>query len=171
MVVSRFLKVLAIFTLIGVVILSVLIGVEFYKAKVKKQAPQLFIKQITVTADTPYAFTRRGFYYKIYPPEIIDGVLYVRIDDLPLIFGGYGSVTYGIMLDNPRDITLELPTKKLLFQEDSNRILLSFGSTYMVHKVVCKNYVCMVPLREVAELLNRKVDMYQNGKVLVIHNE
>ncbi len=168
---SKFLKVLAIFTLIGVVILSSLIGLEYYKVKVSKEVPQIYIKQITVSEGTPYAFTRRGFYYKIYPPEVIEGTLYVRIDDMPVLFGGYGNVTYGIMLDNPKDIILHVAGKKLMFQEDSKNVVLSFGSTYLLHKVVCKNYVCMAPLREVAEILGRKVDMYQNGKVLVIHNE
>jgi hypothetical protein len=169
--VSKFLKVLAIFTLIGVIILSALIGMEYYKAKVSKQLPQIYIKQITISAGTPYAFTRRGLYYKIYPPEIIDGVLYMRIDDMPIVFGGYGNVSYGVMLDNPRDIILSVAGKKLMFQEDSKNVVLSFGSTYLLHKVLCKNYVCMAPVREVAEILGRKVDMYQNGKVLVIHNE
>ena len=168
---SKFLKVLAIFTLIGVVVLSSLIGIEYYKVKVSKQVPPVYIKQITVSENTPYAFTRRGLYYKIYPPQVIEGVLYVRIDDMPVIFGGYGNVTYGVMLDNPRDIILNLPTKKLMFKEESKNVVLSFGSTYLLHKVVCKDYVCMAPLREVAEILGRKVDMYQNGKVLVIHNE
>ena len=168
---GKFLKVLAIFTLIGVMILSTLIGIQYYKIKVSKQTPRIFIKQITVSEGTPYAFTRRGLYYQIYPPEVIDGVLYMRIDDMPLVFGGYGNVSYGVMLDNPRDIILNLPEKKLMFKEDSKTVLLSFGSTYLIHKVVCKDYVCMAPIREVAEILGRKVDMYQNGKVLVIHNE
>ncbi len=167
---ARFLKVLAIVTLVAVVIMSAIVGAVYYQVRLAKRQPEFYIDKVTVTAGLPYVFTRRGAYYTVYPPKMIDGVMYVRVEDLPLIFGGVGNVTYGISLDYPKDITVVLPDKKVHLREGEKDIILSYGSSYLLHEVKCIDYICMVPLRELAEILGRKVEQFKEGTVLVIHN-